>query len=170
MANPETLYKLMVLYMLKKVNFPLSNPQVYTFFEENKYTNFFTYQTMVAELVSSNLISEETVRTGKLYEITKEGEQALFYFQNDIAQEIRDEMDAYIDTNKFQLRNETGVTTDYYKTDSNDYKVHMRVREGKTVTFELTISVPSEEQALEVCEHFEKNADRVYGALIKQLL
>jgi len=170
MANPETLYKLMVLYMLKKVNFPLSNPQVYTFFEQKQYTNFFTYQTVVSELVSSKLITEEAVRTGKLYEITPEGLQALEYFQGDVAPEIRQEIDEYIDNNRFQLRNETGVTTDYYKNGDKDYQVHMRVREGKTISFDLSISVPTEEQALEVCEHFEENADRVYGALINQLL
>ena len=43
MTEPETLYKLMILYMLKKVNFPMTNPQLWTFFEGNGYTNYFTF-------------------------------------------------------------------------------------------------------------------------------
>ena len=70
MTEPETLYKLMILYMLKKVNFPMTNPQLWTFFEGNGYTNYFTFQNTVAELLDANLMSQEEVRNTVLYEIT----------------------------------------------------------------------------------------------------
>lgn len=41
MAEPFTLYKLIVLYMLEKVDFPLSNTQISDFFLEKEYTNYF---------------------------------------------------------------------------------------------------------------------------------
>lgn len=44
MAEPFTLYKLIVLYMLEKVDFPLSNTQISDFFLEKEYTNYFTVQ------------------------------------------------------------------------------------------------------------------------------
>ena len=44
--SPEalTLYKLIVLYMLNKVNFPLTNTQLSEFILEKEYTNYFTLQ------------------------------------------------------------------------------------------------------------------------------
>ena len=38
LTDPITLYKLMVLYMLKQVNFPLTNSQLTSFFLGHEYT------------------------------------------------------------------------------------------------------------------------------------
>ena len=38
LAEPMTLYKLMNLYMLKQVNFPLTNAQLSNFFLDRDYT------------------------------------------------------------------------------------------------------------------------------------
>ena len=43
MAEPLTLYKLMILYLLKKVNYPLSNGQMSEFFVSKSYTDYFTF-------------------------------------------------------------------------------------------------------------------------------
>lgn len=50
LTEPMTLYKLMNLYMLKQVNFPLSNAQLTSFFTEHEYTTYFTLQQALNEL------------------------------------------------------------------------------------------------------------------------
>lgn len=170
MTEPETLYKLMILYLLKKVNFPLSNPQLWTFFEQNGYTNYFTFQQTIQQLLDANLISQDEVRSIVRYELTREGEEALYYFENDISPAVRADMDAFITENKFQLRNETGIMADYYKTANYDYCVHMKVREGKSILFEMNLTVPTEEQASTLCGHFEDNAQNIYAYVMKQLM
>ena len=62
----------MVLYMLKRVNFPLSNGQMSAFFLDKSYTNYFTFQQVISELLEVSLISKETICKTSLYEITKE--------------------------------------------------------------------------------------------------
>ena len=42
LAEPMTLYKLMNLYMLHQVNFPLTNAQLSNFFLDREYTTYFT--------------------------------------------------------------------------------------------------------------------------------
>ena len=42
LTEPMTLYKLMNLYLLKQVNFPLTNAQLTSFFTEHDYTTYFT--------------------------------------------------------------------------------------------------------------------------------
>ena len=51
-----TLYKLMVLYMLKRVNFPLTNAQMSEFFLDKDYTDYFTFQEVLNDLLEANLI------------------------------------------------------------------------------------------------------------------
>ena len=41
-TDSTTLYKLMILYMLSKVNFPLSNTQLSSFMLDKQYTDYFT--------------------------------------------------------------------------------------------------------------------------------
>ena len=53
----ETLYKLMIMHMLNKVEFPLTNSQISQFFLENEYTNYFTVQKSLSELIEDDLFS-----------------------------------------------------------------------------------------------------------------
>ena len=48
MAEPLTLYKLIILYMLKKVDFPLTNAQISEFVLDQEYTTYFTLQQAIA--------------------------------------------------------------------------------------------------------------------------
>ena len=58
LAEPMTLYKLMNLYMLHQVNFPLTNAQLSNFFLDREYTTYFTLQQALNELL------DEAVKRG----------------------------------------------------------------------------------------------------------
>ncbi len=170
LSETVTLYKLMVLHMLKKVNFPLSNAQMSEFFLGKDYTNYFTFQQVINELLEANLISVETIRNTSRYEITKEGEEALQFFGNKLSDGITDDIEEFLKENKFKMRNETGIVADYYKSTNMDYVVHCEVREGKQTLFELNVSVPSEEQAVNMCNRWKGNSQEIYSFVMKSLL
>ena len=170
LSEPITLYKLMVLFMLKKVNFPLSNGQMSEFFLDKGYTNYFTFQQVINELLEANLISGETVRNTSRYEITKEGEEALYFFGNKLSEAITADIEQFLKDNKFKLRNETGILADYYKSTGHDYIVHCEVREGKAPLIELNIAVPTEEQAVSMCNRWQTNSQDIYAYVMKNLM
>ena len=62
MAQPLTLYKLIVLYMLDKATFPLSNSQISEFILDREYTSYFHLQQALSELVDAKLAKIEVVR------------------------------------------------------------------------------------------------------------
>ena len=45
--DPQVLYKLMVLYMLRQANLPLSNEQISEFFLSKEYTNYLSLQQVI---------------------------------------------------------------------------------------------------------------------------
>lgn len=51
MAQPLTLYKLIVLYMLDRVDFPLSTSQISEFVLDKGYTTYFKLQQALSELM-----------------------------------------------------------------------------------------------------------------------
>ena len=80
MAEPLTLYKLIILYMLKKVAFPLTNAQISEFVLDQEYTTYFTLQQAISELVEAGLIRMETIRNTSQYYLTEDGDMTLGYF------------------------------------------------------------------------------------------
>ena len=61
LAEPMTLYKLMNLYMLKQVNFPLTNAQLSSFFLDRDYTSYFTLQQALNDLLDAGLDRKSVV-------------------------------------------------------------------------------------------------------------
>ena len=99
LAEPMTLYKLMNLYMLKQVNFPLTNAQLSSFFLDRDYTSYFTLQQALNDLLDAGLIRQETVHNSTRYEITPEGEDTLDFFGKTISPAIVEDMNEYLKEN-----------------------------------------------------------------------
>ena len=167
--EPETLYKLMALYMLNKVNFPLTNSQLTQFFLDKDYTTYFTLQQVLSELCESNLIKSRQVGTSTRYEITGDGRETLGFFGKDISGAAISDMDEYIKDNKFRLRSEVGTAADYYK-EGSDYIVRCEVREGKSILFSLNISVPDEEEAKAMCANWRHQSQGIYSYIVRSLM
>lgn len=165
-----TLYKLIILYMLNKVNFPLTNSQLIDFFSEKNYTNYFTLQNVINELVDSHLISVEKIRNSSYYHITSEGSETLGFFVNKIPGAIIDDIDIYLMSNKYELRNEVGTIADYYKSTNQDYIVHCQVKEGQGTLIEINLSVPTKEEASSMCNKWKDASQDIYKYIMKSLM
>lgn len=170
LAEPMTLYKLMNLYMLHQVNFPLTNAQLSNFFLDREYTTYFTLQQALNELLDAGLVKKETMRNSSRYEITKEGEETLEFFGKNISPAIVSDMDEYLKQNRFRMRNEVGLISDFYKSTNQDYIVHCEVREGKAVLVNLDISVPDKDQAEIMCNHWKDRSQEIYAYVMKSLM
>ena len=168
--EPMTLYKLMNLYMLKQVNFPLTNAQLTNFFTEHEYTTYFTLQQALNELEDAGLIHKEPSHNSTRYEITREGEETLNFFGKNISPAIVNDMDQYLKENKFRLREEVGTSADSYKATGQDYIVHCEVREGKTVLIRLDLALPDKEQAEAMCSNWKEKSQEIYSFAMKTLL
>ncbi|MDO5416121.1 MAG: DUF4364 family protein [Lachnospiraceae bacterium] len=170
LSEPITLYKLMNLYMLKQVNFPLTNAQLTNFFLEHDYTTYFTLQQALNELLDTELIRKESHHNSTQYEITDEGINTLSFFVNKIPPAITEDIDRYLKENKFRLRNEVGTIADFYKSTNQDYVVHCEVREDKVPLIELNLSVPDKDQAEYMCSNWRKRSQEIYAFAMKALM
>ena len=90
MADTFTLYKLIILYMLDKISFPLSNAQLSEFILEKEYTDHSTVQSALSELSETGLLKVRTVRNTSLYYLTEEVRKTLPYLTKKISYAIRE--------------------------------------------------------------------------------
>lgn len=169
LQDPLTLYKLIVLYMLNRVTFPMTTAQVSDFVLEREYTNFLTLQQVINELTDAGLISSETIRNRTHLSITDEGQNTLNFFQNRINDAIKQEINTYFRENEFSLRNEVSVLGDYYKSTSGEFEAHLVAKDKGINLVDITLSVPAEEMAAAICDNWQKKNEEIYKYLVEQL-
>ncbi len=170
MSETFTLYKLIVLYMLSKVDFPLTNAQISEFILDKGYTTFFKLQQALSELKDAELIREETVHNRTLYHLTDDGEESIFYFKNKISKPIQDDIDQFLKEKKYDLKNETAIKADYYKNTAGEFSVRCQVTEQQEPLIDLTLSVPTEAEAEKIAANWQKKNQSIYAWLMAQLL
>lgn len=169
-TDSTTLYKLMILYMLSKVNFPLSNTQLSSFMLDKQYTDYFTFQETINSLVEDGFIRGYTHQSSTHYTLTKEGEDTIAFFYTKISTAIRDDIETYLFDNKYELKNEAGTVTDCYKLSNGNYIAHCQLKEGDTTLIELNLNVPVEEQAEIICARWRENSQEVYDYIVRKLM
>ncbi len=165
-----TLYKLIVLYILNRVTFPITNAQVSDFILQKEYTDYLTLQQVISELTEARLISSETIRNRTHLSITPEGRETLRFFQNRIHHGIKADINTYFRENNFRLRNEVSVLGDYnYVPATREYETRLTVKEGDVSLADIRLSVPTEAMAQAICENWKEKNQDIYQYLVEQL-
>lgn len=167
--DPLTLYKLIVLYMLERVSFPMTTAQISDFILDREYTNFLTLQQVLNEITDAHLISAQSIGNRTHLMLTEEGRETLHFFQNRISDAIKQDIDTYFRENEFTMRNEVSILADYYKSTSGEYEAHLVAKDRGIKLVDLTLSVPTEELAAGICDNWQKKNQEVYQYLTQAL-
>ncbi len=170
LPEPLTLYKLIILYMLDKVTFPLSNAQISDFLLEKEYTNYLSLQQVLSELDDKGLIAHETYRNRTLITITAEGQSTLQLLENGLSLEIRKDVEEYLRQNELKLRDEVSVLADYRLTPQGDYVANLIAKDRRNDLIRLSINMPTEALADTVCRNWQKKSSEIYQYLTEHLL
>lgn len=169
LQDPLTLYKLIILYMLGKVKFPLTTAQISSFLLEKDYTNFLTLQQVFSELTDTGLVESKPLNNRTQLTLSPEGKETLSFFGNRISDAIKEDINQYLKENEYSLLEEISVQGDYYKSTSGEYEAHLIAKEQDINLIELTLSVPTKEIAEAVCDNWQRKNQEVYEQIIKLL-
>lgn len=167
--DPLTLYKLIVLYMLDMVNFPMTKSQIGDFMLGKEYTRFLTLQQVLAELEETAMISSKTKGNRTYLSITEEGKSTLNFFENRISNEIKEDIQNYINENKWDMKNEVSITSQYYKSTGSEYVAELAAKEKGTDLVYIKLSVPTEAAATAICDNWQTKNQEIYKYLTEQL-
>jgi predicted transcriptional regulator len=160
----------MILYILSRVDFPLSNAQLTSFILEKEYTNYFNIQRAISELLDDEFIAVKKIRNSSLYIITETGNETLLFFDNLISPGIKEDIDDYLTKNKYELKEEVSTPADYSHVKKGEFSVRLSVIERGTHIIDLTLSVPTEEEAVIMCNKWSEKSSDIYSFLMSSLL
>ncbi len=170
MSETLTLYKLIILKMLSLIETPLTNSQISEFILEKEYTNYFTLQQVLSELDETGLVTISSTHNSSSYHITDAGKNTLDYFGDKIPDIICQDIREYLGEKQGEIQDTRSVTSNYFQGNADDYLVCCQVREQNATLINLTVSVPSEEQAVSVCNHWKSKSQEIYAYVMEQLL
>ena len=169
LQEPLTLYKLIILYLLKQASLPLSRQRVCDFILEKGYTNYFMLNQAIGELMDAGMITSQPVNGRAHLSLTEEGAQTLRFFQSNISDVTKKEINTYLKENKLELLSEVSVTANYDRAPTGEYEAHLLARERGIPLVQITLSVPAEETAASICKNWRERNEEVYQLLVEKL-
>lgn len=170
MAESFKLYKLIILYMLERVDFPLTNSQISEFILDEGYTTYFKLQQALSELTRSGFVHEEATHSRTYYHLTEEGASTIHFFKNDISPAIQEDIQTFLKQKQYELKNEVAVKADFYENASGEYSVRCQVMERSSPLIELTLTVPTKAEAESISNNWARKSEEVYAQIMSALL
>ena len=98
------LYKLMILYMLDRTDYTMTNSLISGFIVGKDYTSVFNLHESLSELINDEFISTDTIRDTIHYKITSSGEEALSYFENRLPYAIKEDILEYLKAERINVK------------------------------------------------------------------
>ncbi len=165
-----TIYKLIILYTLSKVDSPLPPGVISDYITDRGYTNYFNLQNAFGELLEADLIKEDSTYHLTYYTLTEAGAETLELFGAPLSREIRDEINHYLEEHKFEIIDDTSLVSDYHATNDGTYLATCTLRDGNHVLMRLSLDVATEADAIKVCENWQSKSDILYQTAMQNLL
>jgi len=87
-----------------------------------------------------------------------------------ISSVIQEEIIEYLKENQYSLRNETSILAEYFEAKKGEYMARLRVLEKEEPIIDLSISVPTKEEASKLCNNWRTESQKIYAFVVSTLL
>lgn len=166
---PAIQLKLIILYMLDRVPFPLTRAQIFDFILMHDYTDYLNLQQIMSELMDADMIAAKSMRNKTHITLTEEGSQTLEMFRGRLSADTVAQIDEFLSSNELELRNEVSIQADYYKATSGEFEAHLIALDRGIAIADIKLSVPDVDIAAQICDNWEKKNQEIYQFLVEKL-
>lgn len=161
--------KLLLLYIFKKIKFPISDNAITEIILENDFINYFTMKQYLNELLSSNFITQIDKTNNHNLIITEKGLKVLCLFKNRISKDKLDIIDHYLEKQSQNIKEHLSINTHVLK-DKNNFIVDLKISENDSILMEIKLNVDSDKKAKKLCKKWEKNFSELYQKIVESLM
>lgn len=163
----ETQDKLIILHTIKRLSKSITNLQMVDLILETTGIDYFSLQTLLIELQDKKLISLITSNDIKYYKITEDGEKMLASLATLIPGFLLKRINAKINAIQKKLEQKTIIWADYTPISDDSFIVECKISENDQTLVNLSLNVPTKEQAIDICNKWYQNPSRYYADIIK---
>lgn len=168
--SKSALNKLIVLYILDRIEISITNAQITDIILVNNIINYFSLQECIAELEKSDLVKLEENQGQHTFQISEAGQRAVTSFINRIPKSNKTLINDYILKNKDRIKKESEIFADFTKNNENEYVVNLKVVENEIILIDLKLNVVSAKQARHICDKWNSSSSKIYGQIMDSLI
>ena len=159
-------HKLIILHLLQKMGIALSNSEICQFLLAKNYMDYFSVQQYLSELVDAGCLDKTREQNNTLYTLTDDGEEIVNYFLNRISDEVKNEINIYVQENNKRVRNEYAITANYFPELNGDFLVKCGLCDDNGAPLmEINVAVVSKKQAQQICRNWKKHVKQQISTL-----
>ena len=164
-------HKIMLLYLINRIDLPISNSQIAQFALEENYMNFYTVQQYLKEMVEVEYLDTSSDSDITRYTITEEGQKALEAFSSYVPSMVKNRIAKYVSENRQDVIKGFETTANhFFDSNTGEFIVKCGVYDFDTLLMELNLSVVNKEQALLICNNWKTNIGSLHSQIIDILL
>ena len=161
--------KVLILYILNKVGKPISGDSLLNLVLAVTDINYFYFQQFLLDLLEKKYISTFNKEDTNFYEITKTGKETLKLTDDIVPGIIKLKVDSNFKDELDHFENEHSTIAEYTPISENNYTVSCKVIDNTDTVFEVKTFAGSREQAKQIVDNWNANADKMYPAILKIL-
>ena len=167
-SDDETLAenKVLILYVLEKANKPLTNDVLYKIVLAAVDMNYFYFQQFMLDLINVGYIFSFQKESQTLYQITDNGKTTLDLTLDLLPGIIKLKADTNLKPILDSSEEEQSIVAEYTPLSENHYTIICKVVENNETVFEVKTFAGSREQAKEIVDNWQNNADSIYPKIL----
>ena len=161
--------KALILYIMDKVNKPISNDSLLKLTTSIDNMNYFYFQQFLLDLLDNKYIINYEENGESIYKLTKDGIETLKLVKDTIPGIYKFRVDNSFKNTLSSIENKMSITSEFIPKSKKEYTVKCKIIENSQTLFELEIYAGSREQAKSISENWNKNAENLYPQIIEIL-
>ena len=159
--------KVLILFVMSKVNYPVTNQEVYELCYQDDCLSYFDVCTAIPEMVASGHLTELEEQR---YEITAKGRETCSLTEDSIAFTVKQRAENAVARFNRQIRRSSYIKTQVVSREEGDCSVVMSLDDDMGNLMTLELQAPDSRQAMRLSRLFEKKAENVYNLIMTELL
>lgn len=161
--------KALILYILYKINKPITNDEFLKLVLTITDINYFYFQQFLLDLMSAEYISSKKIDDNTLYKITPKGIEALRLTGDMIPGILKLKVDKNFKNELNIIENEVSVSAEYIPKNDKSFRIFCKITENGETVFEIRTLAGSSEHAKRIVDNWKNNATDIYPKIMKAL-
>ena len=161
--------KLLILYILQKINHPVSYKELLELVISISDMNYFDFQQFLQDLLDDKFILKYIQNDDEIIELTEEGKNALELTIDMLPGIIKLKVDSSFKEEYNKIKDEFSVYARYTPITETNFMVNCKIIENSQTIFNLETFADSREQAKQIVNNWNKNAEKIYPEILKIL-
>lgn len=174
LIQDDTLGKLKLLFILDKMEIPLTENSIIDITTGNKWLNYMDCIDILSQLMKMNFVFkiENELEDDARYAITYSGRECLSHFYQRVPQSLREDITSFAKENRMTFKRSQEYISEYTKNMDGSYKVTLKIKEPlvNMTLLEVSIKSPNKSTAISACNKWNEKAPNIFEFLYDNIL